>query len=70
MFEKDFEGISEELFSLPSTLARFEKTGVITTEQAGTIGTVGMSARMSAVKRDIRFSHPHDGGEQNCIMSP
>ena len=59
-YEKDFEEISEELFSLPSALARFEKTGVITTEQAATLGTVGMSARMSAIKRDIRHSHPHD----------
>lgn len=59
-YEKDFEEISEELFSLPSALARFEKTGVITTEQAEAIGTVGISARMSAVNRDIRFSHPHD----------
>ena len=59
-YEKDFEGISEELFSLPSALARFEKTGVVTTEQAATIGTVGMSARMSSINRDIRSSHPHD----------
>jgi len=59
-YEKDFEEISEELFSLPSALARFEKTGVITTEQATALGTVGMSARMSAIKRDIRYSHPHD----------
>lgn len=59
-FEKDFEEISEELFSLPSALARFEKTGVVTTEQAAMIGTVGMSARMSGIKRDIRYSHPHD----------
>jgi Ni,Fe-hydrogenase III large subunit len=59
-FEIDFEGMSEELFELPSALARFEKTGVITEEQAKTIGTVGMSARMSGVNRDIRFSHPHD----------
>jgi Ni,Fe-hydrogenase III large subunit len=59
-FERDFEEISEELFSLPSALARFEKTGVVTTEQAATLGTVGMSARMSAIARDIRLSHPHD----------
>jgi Ni,Fe-hydrogenase III large subunit len=59
-YEKDFEEISEELFDLPSTLARFEKTGVVTTEQAATLGTVGMSARMSAIARDIRSSHPHD----------
>jgi Ni,Fe-hydrogenase III large subunit len=59
-FEKDFDDISAELFSLPSTLARFEKTGVVTAEQAAMIGTVGMSARMCAIKRDIRYSHPHD----------
>ena len=59
-FEKDFEEISGELFSLPSALARFEKTGVITPQQATEIGTVGMSARMSGIKRDIRYSHPHD----------
>lgn len=59
-YERDFEEISEELFSLPSTLARFEKTGVITNSQAATVGTVGMSARMSGIKRDIRLSHPHD----------
>ncbi len=59
-FENDFEEICEELFSLPSALARFEKTGAITTEQALTVGTVGMCARMSGVNRDIRFSHPHD----------
>ena len=41
-------------------MARFEKAGVLTTEQAATLGTVGMSARMSAIKRDIRYSHPHD----------
>jgi Ni,Fe-hydrogenase III large subunit/NADH:ubiquinone oxidoreductase subunit C len=59
-YEKDFEEISGELFDLPSALARFEKTGVITNEQASTIGTVGIPARMSGVNRDIRFSHPHD----------
>jgi Ni,Fe-hydrogenase III large subunit len=59
-FEKDFKEISKELFNLPSALGRFEKTGVISTQQAATIGTVGMAARMSAIKRDIRFSHPHD----------
>ncbi len=59
-FEKDFEEISEELFSMPSVLARFEKTGVISTEQAATLGTVGISARMGAIVRDIRSSHSHD----------
>lgn len=59
-YEKDFEEISDELFTLPSALARFEKTGVVTNDIAISLGTVGMAARTSAVKRDIRFSHPHD----------
>jgi len=59
-FGRDFEEMSDELFNLSSALARFEKTGVITAEQAAAIGTVGMSARMSGIGRDIRFSHPHD----------
>lgn len=59
-YENDFEDISKEIFSLPSALARFEKTGVLTTGQALAIGTVGLSARMSGVNRDIRASHPHD----------
>jgi Ni,Fe-hydrogenase III large subunit len=63
-YEPDIEEICDELFSLPSALARFEKTGVIKTEQATMIGTVGMSARMSDIKRDIRFSHPHDRYEE------
>jgi Ni,Fe-hydrogenase III large subunit len=58
-YEPDFLEMCRELFSLPSALARFEKTGIVTMEQASQIGTVGMSARMSGVCRDIRLSHPH-----------
>jgi Ni,Fe-hydrogenase III large subunit len=59
-YEHDFNEISKELFTLPSALARFEKTGVATNAQASATGTVGMTARTSGMKRDIRFSHPHD----------
>jgi len=59
-YEPDFEEMCEELFTLPSALARFEKTGVVTNEQASMIGVVGMSARMCGITRDIRSSHPHD----------
>ena len=59
-YENDFEEICEELFSLPSALSRFEKTGVVTNNIAIELGIVGMAARTSAVKRDIRSSHPHD----------
>jgi len=56
----DFNEISKTLFNLPSALSRMEKTGVVTYEQLLEIGTVGMSARMNALNRDIRSSHPHD----------
>jgi Ni,Fe-hydrogenase III large subunit/NADH:ubiquinone oxidoreductase subunit C len=49
----------EKLFDLPSALARFERTGVVSEENTAAIGAVGMAARMSNVNRDIRFSHPH-----------
>jgi Ni,Fe-hydrogenase III large subunit len=56
----DFDEISEKLFNLPSALSRMEKTGVVSYEQILEIGTVGMSARMNGLKRDIRASHPHN----------
>ncbi len=59
-YEKDFEEIANELFTLPSALARFEKTGVVANAVATSIGTVGMAARVCGIKRDIRSSHPHD----------
>jgi Ni,Fe-hydrogenase III large subunit len=56
----DFIEMSNQVFDLPSALARLEKTGVVSAEVASSIGTVGMSARMSGINRDIRLSHPHD----------
>lgn len=58
-YEPDFLEMCKVLFNLPSALARFEKTGTVTPEQALAIGTVGMSARMSGLNRDIRISHPY-----------
>ncbi|OFY39139.1 MAG: hypothetical protein A2X18_03725 [Bacteroidetes bacterium GWF2_40_14] len=57
-FEPDFDEISEKLFKLPSALSRMEKTGIVSYEEVVEIGTVGMSARMSGLNRDIRTSHP------------
>jgi Ni,Fe-hydrogenase III large subunit len=59
-FEPDFDAMCEETFTLPTVMARFEKTGVVTHDQAVAIGTVGMAARVSGLNRDIRASHPHD----------
>jgi len=58
-FEPDFIEMNAELSKLPSALSRFERTGMLKYEQLLSIGTVGMSARMNALIRDIRLSHPY-----------
>lgn len=58
-FEPDFIEMGNELSRMPSTLSRFERTGMLSYEQLLLIGTVGMSARMNALNRDIRLSHPY-----------
>jgi Ni,Fe-hydrogenase III large subunit len=58
-FEPDFREMNEELSKLPSSLSRFERTGMLSHDQLLSIGTVGMSARMNALYRDIRMSHPY-----------
>ena len=45
--------------TLPSVLARLERTGTVTQEQAERIGAVGMVARTSGLIRDIRWTHPY-----------
>jgi len=58
-FEPDFIEMNLELSKLPSSLSRFERTGTLKYDQLLSIGTVGMSARMNALMRDIRTSHPY-----------
>ncbi|MGE5418648.1 MAG: NADH dehydrogenase subunit [Chloroflexota bacterium] len=58
-FEPDFIEMNSELSKLPSSLSRFERTGSLKYDQLLSIGTVGMSARMNALNRDIRSSHPY-----------
>jgi Ni,Fe-hydrogenase III large subunit len=58
-FEPDFIEMNTELSKLPSSLSRFERTGILKYDQLLSIGTVGMSARMNALNRDIRSSHPY-----------
>jgi Ni,Fe-hydrogenase III large subunit len=58
-FEPDFTEMYNELARLPSTLSRFERTGMLSYDELLKIGTVGMSARMNTLMRDIRVSHPY-----------
>lgn len=57
-YQKDFEEMIDKLLHHPSSLSRLEKTGVLTLEQAISIGAVGVTAKASALARDIRASHP------------
>jgi Ni,Fe-hydrogenase III large subunit len=57
-YERDFMEMYNEMKTLPTVLARLEKTGVVTQQQAESVGAVGMAARASGISRDIRTSHP------------
>ena len=69
-FEPDFDEISSKLFKLPSALSRMEKTGVVSYDEVLEIGTVGMAARMSGLRRDIRTSHPFNLYGSSIIHEP
>lgn len=57
-FEKSFDPMCERMFALPSVLARTERIGKVSEQQMKLIGAVGMAARMTGIRRDIRNSHP------------
>ncbi len=58
-YEPDFYDMYERMKTLPSVLARLERTGTVKTEQAEKAGAVGMVARTSGLLRDIRWTHPY-----------
>jgi len=60
-FEKRFIEMSHYTYKLPSVENRFDNIGIVTTKQAHLIGSVGMAARMTNVRRDIRETHPFAG---------
>jgi Ni,Fe-hydrogenase III large subunit len=56
--QKEVQEVLDLLFTQPSVLARFEGTGVLTSEQAEQIGLVGPAARACGCDRDVRRDHP------------
>lgn len=56
--EQRYKQLTARIFTLPSVLARFEEIGILTQKQARMTGIVGLAAKASNIKRDIRFSHP------------
>lgn len=57
-YEPDFREMSQTMSTLPSVLARLEKTGIVSQETVRALGCVGLSARASGLERDIRKTHP------------
>ncbi|MBN1789290.1 MAG: NADH-quinone oxidoreductase subunit C [Bacteroidales bacterium] len=58
-YEPDLNEMYQRMKTLPSVLARLERTGTVTQEQAERIGAVGPAARTSGLIRDIRWTHPY-----------
>lgn len=58
-YERDYLEMIAKTVTTPSVLSRFERTGVLSLEQAQEIGAVGMAARASGLARDIRSTHPY-----------
>jgi len=57
--QKKVKVTASSMFRNSGVIARLENTGIITHEDAESIGLVGMSARASAIKKDIRADHPY-----------
>jgi Ni,Fe-hydrogenase III large subunit len=58
-YEPDLNEMYDRMKGLPSALARLERTGTVTQEQAEKIGAVGQVARTTGLLRDIRWTHPY-----------
>ena len=54
-----YNEVREDIKTSPTILARFEECGLVPKSEMTRIGGVGMAARASGVKRDIRTSHPY-----------
>lgn len=54
-----YNEVREDIKSSPTLLSRFEECGIVPKVEMQRIGGVGMAARASGVKRDIRASHPY-----------
>ncbi len=58
--EPQFKRIAKHTFKSTSILERWEHLGRLSVKQAELLGVVGMAARSSGIRRDIRLSHPFE----------
>jgi Ni,Fe-hydrogenase III large subunit len=57
IYKKEFEDVSDLLFSRPSAMARFEGIGMISMKNAKKLGLVGPVARASQLEHDVRVEY-------------
>jgi Ni,Fe-hydrogenase III large subunit len=55
---RDVEQAVQLLWDTPSVMARFEDTGRVRADVARELGLVGLAARASGLRRDVRKNHP------------
>lgn len=59
-YSRDYIEMADTLFHMPGVQARFHRTGRLAKNDALNMGLVGMPARSTGIKRDVRTTHPHD----------
>ncbi len=59
-YSRDYIEMADTLFHMPGVQARFHRTGRLSKADALDMGLVGMPARSTGIKRDVRLTHPHD----------
>ena len=67
--KNDIREINEYLFSNVGALARFEETGIVSTELANKIGLVGLAARSAGLNEDIRTNFPFSAYKYHSIST-
>ncbi len=56
---RDFAELAHLILDTPSVQNRFESTGILSREVARDLGVVGLIARASGLKLDVRHDHPY-----------
>jgi Ni,Fe-hydrogenase III large subunit len=69
--EKDTRGAIELFFDAPSALARMERIGTLSIDDAEALGMVGVAARACGLTRDVRLHYPYGAYIQtydHCVI--
>jgi Ni,Fe-hydrogenase III large subunit len=65
-----FSEVTDLIYNLPSVLGRIDDIGIVTKQQALSLGAVGMTARTCGILRDIRKTHPFQYYKSYPVQTP